>query len=419
MPKLKVVSNLLIIYVIIMLLIDVIAYPDAQNAKNNLNKLDAVIIDLNMNIDGGAISFWERVHRTYRDKVLILKINSYGGYISAADKIVSDIFEENISCYTWIPPGGYGVSAAAMIALACKGIFMGSGAVIGDAIPVPRDQKTVEYVASRFRALAEKMFGYNKDLISIAESMVRDGKTLSADEAISIGFAMRAESPSDLENILDIRVIEVAGPGFWDKLMSILSLPIITEMILVIGSILIIIEILTTGFQGYAIAGALLILLALYGISIISPDLFALTIMLIGIILIAIELYTPGFGVFGLSGIALLSIGIGYQLYLTPLNLLTETVYVVFIGLIALSFIIGFITYKAMQTTRKRRKSLEHQLMSSIGVAKTDIHETTPGVVYILGEDWTAYSVKGIIPAGSRIKVVHVDGLKLYVEKHE
>ncbi|MEM2453932.1 MAG: NfeD family protein, partial [Ignisphaera sp.] len=73
--------------------------------------------------------------------------------------------------------------------------------------------------------------------------------------------------------------------------------------------------------------------------------------------------------------------------------------------------------YKAVQTVRKKRISLEQQLLSSIGIAKTDIREENPGVVYVLNEEWTAYSVKGVIPAGSRVKIVRIDGLKLYVEK--
>ncbi|MEM4813986.1 MAG: hypothetical protein QXW24_07275, partial [Ignisphaera sp.] len=95
------------------------------------------------------------------------------------------------------------VSAASMVALACRGIFMGSGSVIGDAIPQPSDKKTVEYVAARFRSLAQRLFGNNATLVMVAESMVREGKTLTADEAISIGFARRADS-LDLEYIQNV-----------------------------------------------------------------------------------------------------------------------------------------------------------------------------------------------------------------------
>ena len=404
---------------LLVLLIGVLPILITPASLNSYNGSEAVVLDLSINIDGGALTLWERVLKSYGNKVLIIKVNSYGGYLSVADRIVSDILSKGIECYVWIPPGGYAVSAAAMISLACRGIYMGSASVIGNAIPSPSDQKTAEYVASRFKSLAERMFNYNKSLVEVAEAMVREGKTLTAEEAVALGFARRAESLNELERILGINVVGIVGPSPWDRLVSILSLPVVTGILLVAGAILIIVEILTTGFQGYAIAGALLIALALYGMNIITPDIFALVLMLAGVVLLAIEMYTPGFGIFGLSGIALLAIGTGYQLYLTPPHLLSEPVYAVLAGLLSITGLVCFVAYKALQTSRRRRPSLEQQLLASTGIAKTDIGEVNPGVVYVLGEEWTAYSVKGTIPAGSKVKVVRVEGLKLYVEKLE
>jgi membrane-bound serine protease (ClpP class) len=383
------------------------------------NERKAVLIDLSINVDGGALHLWNRASRYARDYVLILKINSYGGYLNVADRIVSDIIENNIECYTWIPPGGYAVSAAAMISLACNSVFMGSSAVIGDAIPSPSDPKTVEYVASRFRALAEKMFKGNENLTKIAEFMVREGRTLTTEEAVGIGFASKAETLTDLEKMLNVLVVETVSPGSWDRFVSLISLPLISEILLTAGVLLIVIEVLTTGFQGYAIAGILLIALALYGMNIISPNIFALILMLTGLILLAIEIYTPGFGAFGLSGIVLIAIGVGYQFYVTPPQLVSEPVYTILGGIATLMIFMGFIALKGAEAVRKKRVSKEELLLGSIGIAKTDIYETTPGVVYVLNEDWTAYSVKNVIPSGSKVRIVRVEGLKLYVEKVE
>jgi membrane-bound serine protease (ClpP class) len=383
------------------------------------SKQEAVLIDFSINVDGGALHLWNRALKHGENYVFILKINSYGGYLSVADRIVSDIVENNLECYTWIPPGGYAVSAAAMISLACKRIFMGSGSVIGDAIPSPPDPKTVEYVASRFKALAERMFGRNENLTKVAELMVREGKTLTSEEAVSIGFASKAETLNDLENMLNISITKTLTPDIWDRFVSLISLPLISEILLTAGILLIIVEVLTTGFQGYAIAGILLIALALYGMNIISPNIFALILMLSGLTLLAVEIYTPGFGVFGLSGVVLLAIGVGYQLYLTPPHIVSEPVYAVLGGLACLMAFAGFIAIKGAEAMRKKRVSIEQLLVGSIGIAKTDIHETIPGVVYVLNEDWTAYSIKDVIPAGSRVRVVRIEGLKLYVEKVE
>ena len=68
---------------------------------------------------------------------------------------------------------------------------------------------------------------------------------------------------------------------------------------------------------------------------------------------------------------------------------------------------------------RMKRREIVEEVVSSIGIAKTDIGETQPGVVYVAGEDWTALSVRGSIPQGSKVRVVRVEGLRLYVEKLE
>jgi len=380
---------------------------------------EAVLVDFSMTVDGGALTFFQRVLNEVGNRIIILRINSYGGYLTIADEIVNMIIDGNVTCYAWIPPGGYAVSAASMIALACRGIFMGSGAVIGDAIPAPYDKKIVEYVAARFRSLAQRLFSNNETLASIAEAMVREGKTLTTDEAISIGFAKKANSINDVEKFIGASITSRLEPSLWDRLVSVASLPIISAVFLVAGAILIVAEILTTGFQGYAIAGAILIAIALSSMRLIPPDIVALTLLLSGVVLIAIEMFTPGFGVFGVGGAVLLVAGAAYQLYLVPPQLRTQLVYTVVGGIAVLSSVMVFIAYKAVEVSRMRRPSIEQQLLSSIGVAKTSIGELEPGVVYVLGEEWTAYSVKGSIPAGSKVRVVRVDGLKLYVESVE
>ncbi|MEM4757363.1 MAG: hypothetical protein QW254_04920, partial [Desulfurococcaceae archaeon] len=111
--------------------------------------LTCSVVDLEMNIDGGAVIFIERAISQYGDGAIVFKINSYGGYLAAADKIISMIMEKNITCFVWIPPGGYAISAAALISLACNEIYMGPGSVIGGIKPSPEDVKVMEYVMAK------------------------------------------------------------------------------------------------------------------------------------------------------------------------------------------------------------------------------------------------------------------------------
>ncbi len=154
-------------------------------SASSSNKRCAILSKIDTQIDGGAFELVKRavsVAKT-RSRMLILEINSYGGYVAAADKIVEEILHSGITCYSWIPPGGKAASAAAMVALACERIYMAPGSSIGAAIPISRNEKTVQYVASRFEALAERMFDGNEALIKIAISMVTKGTALSFEQA--------------------------------------------------------------------------------------------------------------------------------------------------------------------------------------------------------------------------------------------
>ncbi|MGB9816320.1 MAG: NfeD family protein [Desulfurococcaceae archaeon] len=389
---------------------------DTFSAENNVVR-EAILLELNLNIDGGAVSFVESIVKSNPGRVYVLEIDSYGGYLSAADRIVYTIENSGSYCVAWIPPSGYAVSAAALIALSCKEVYMAQGAVIGGMKPSPEDPKTIEYVKARARSMLEKQG--KKNLTWIVDELVDKAKSYSSDEATSIGLA---KSASDLSSVLEAENLALTSrvaPSLWDKLLSVISHPLVSELLLFAGVLLILVEIFTTGFQGYGLAGALMIVFALYGLTLLPVEILNLALIIAGAVLIIVELFTPGFGVFGLSGIILSIIGFVLTFMNIPSETLTGLIYVVVGGLSSVTGLLVFIGYKAAKAMKMRRASIREQLIGSIGYAKTEISETFPGTVYVLNEDWTAYSVKGRIPIGSKVRVVKVEGLKLYVEKIE
>jgi len=378
---------------------------------------EAVLVVLEMNIDGGAVSFVESTINSNRGRVVVLQINSYGGYLSAADRIISLMEQSGAVCIAWIPPGGYAISAAALVSLSCREIYMAPGSVIGGVKPSPEDPKVIEYVRARVRSLLEKQGKSN--ITWIADRLVNEAKTYTATEAGVIGLAIPA---TDLLELLEREGLELKArvePSLWDRLLSVLSNPLIFQILLFAEVILILAEIFTVGFQGYGIAGVLMIIFALYGMVLLPVEILHVALILSGAVLIAIELLTPGFGVFGIAGTVLTAIGFTLTSISIPREAVTGLVITVASGLASLTGLFLFIAIKAAKAMKIRRVELRERLAGSIGYAKTDIGETNPGTVYVLNEDWTAYSIKGTIAAGSRVRVIRVEGLKIYVEKLE
>ena len=222
----------------ILILVVILSLPEAVSYPQETTDTPTVLIDLDIEISGGAVELVARALRVVERtnaKALILKINSYGGYLGATDIIVKRLIESNVTCYAWIPPGGKAVSAASLIALACHRIYMGEGASIGAAMPYPADEKVMNYVASRFRSLAERQFHKNKTLVEIAEKFVKENLVLTAEEAYKVGFAYKANTLLTILNENNLYIVEEVKPSYWEQIVSLISSPLIAPIMLAIG----------------------------------------------------------------------------------------------------------------------------------------------------------------------------------------
>ncbi len=377
-----------------------------------------VMVEVVDTVDGGTVSLVRRaVERVPPGGLLVLYINSYGGYLASADSIAEILVSRNLECVVYVPPGGKALSAAALISIACGRIYMAPGSVIGAAKPYPDDPKTVNYVASRFKSLASRVFK-NETVVGVVVRFVTDSLSLTDTEAEELGIARRVSSLDELlDDLKAPRPAEVFSKDIWDRILSIISDPLIYSIALTIGTFLIIAEVLVTGFQGYVIAGVLLLAAALYGMSLIPPDILVLALMVSSAILVLVEFLNPGIQGFGIAGMVLLALGIYMVLRGRPVPIGESVVVGVATALGVLGVFFGFIIYKATQAARLRKPRLVDVLLGAEGIAKTDIKPSTPGVVHVLGEDWSAYSLSGEIPAGSKVVVKEVRGLFLYVER--
>jgi len=349
--------------------------------------------------------------------VVILVINSYGGYLYYADKIIEAVRERAGGCIAWVDSGYKAVSAAAYIALSCKRIYMGPGSVLGGVKPSPFDEKVVSYVENRLLSFLAEKVNVTDQIRDIVHRMVYNGESFTVDELAELGLVIKANSLSEVYEMEGVRNVKaIYKPGLIESILSTITNPTISTLLVLMGGLLILIEIFTTGFQGYAIPGIVMLVLGLYGLYLFPPDLVVLTFLVMGVVLLGIEMFTPGFGLMGISGIILLLIGVIAGVMRTPPEARTASLYAGLIGILAFSGFMLFVLYKAIEAARMKKPSLSEKLIGQIGVVKSTVSESNPGTVYVLNEDWTAYSVKGVLEPGRRVRVVKVDGLKLYVE---
>ena len=248
---------------------------------------------------------------------VILDMDTPGGRVDAAERIADAIADAEIPVYTYVNRRAF--SAGALIALATNRIYMRPGSVIGAATPVDgsgtkASEKIVSAMRSEMRALAEAR-GLDP---TVAEAMVdesieiagvvAEGKllTLTTEEAIAVGYA---EQVDDLAALLEIvgasgaEVIETSV-NWAERIVRLLSHPVISPFLLSLGFLGLLIEIKTPGL-GLAGAAGLLSLSLFFGSHLIIglAGMEELLIIGAGAVLVAVEIFViPGFGLFGVLG---------------------------------------------------------------------------------------------------------------------
>src|SRR5690606_22803143 len=249
----------------------------------------------------------------------VLEIETPGGRVDAAQRIVNAVSDSEVPVYAFINRRAF--SAGAMVALAARGIYMRPGSMMGAATPVTGEgekapEKIVSAMRSEMRALAESR-GLDPRVAEAVvdeavgvEGLVEPGKllTLTTEEAVRIGYAAEtADWETLLEDLGLASATTVAAEVNWaEGVVRFLTHPLVSPLLLSLGFLGLLIEIKTPTFGLAGLAGAVS-LAAFFG----SHYLVGLAgweeliLLGIGVVLLGVELFVvPGFGVFGIGGIA-------------------------------------------------------------------------------------------------------------------
>jgi len=398
-------------------------------------------------IELGLAPFVERSIREAEHagaRAVILDIETPGGRVDAAQRIVNAISEAEVPVYAFVNRRAY--SAGALIALATDGIYMVPGAVIGAATPVDGEgdkapEKIVSAMRSEMRALAEAK-GLDP---RIAEAMVDEdieipgiiekGKllTMTAEEAVRVGYATQVAGWDGLLETLDLAAVEVhATETNWaEAVVRFLTHPMVAPLLLSLGFLGLIIEFKTPAFGAAGILGGLCLALFFgshYIIGLAGSE--ELILLAAGLVLLGIEIFiVPGFGLFGLTGIVAVLASIYFSLvghlatgidYSNAAAMLTAVIVIVLVSAWALARTLprsGRLSRSGIMldeaTTREAgylSTTVRSELVGKIGVALTDLRPVGTGEFGDERHDIVAED--GRIPRGTRIRIVRSEGYR-------
>ena len=322
------------------------------------------------------------------------------------------------------PQGSASWSAGTFILIGTHIAAMADNTIIGSAQPVEisfegtrtiNDSKTINALVARLQERAD-IYGRNKTIVG---EFITKNLNLNETQALEYGVIEFVSDSIDhlLDNIDGTIINTSAGnitlhtknaeqilysPSFKIQVLKLISNPILTSLLLVLGIISLIIGIQSPGF-GAEVFGVIAILLSLIG-SGFSVSTLGIFFIAIGCLLLIIELFViPGFGVVGIGGVICLIMG---AIFLIPTYSTREwlismewtntalVIVLVIIGLLAVFFV--FLLYKILQIRRKKTR-----VGTFIGEKAKTIDRITPdkpGYIRFKGEYWQAKSDTTIEP---------------------
>lgn len=373
-------------------------------------------------------------------EALVLQLNTPGGEVNLTLRLVSLLRESPVPVVVYVAPrGAIAGSAGTLVTLAGHLAIMAPETAIGAASPVggqgeelPQtlSQKVKEILKAQVRSLAERR---GPEAVRLAEAAVESAKAVSASEALAAGLIDGiAGSPEELLRLLDGRPVVVRGQArtlrtqgapivplpmnIVEEILHRLVNPNIALILLAIGIQAILIELSNPGGWVAGFIGAVCLLLAAYGIGVLPVNWLGLLLIAIAIVLLILDVKAPTHGALTAAGTATFIAGalvLFAPVTRSPFPPLSPWV-AGGTGL-AMAGFFGFIVAKALQAQRRPSVMGAEALIGRVGEARTDLQPV--GMVHVAGELWTAQSEEGMIPAGTPIQVVGIEGLRLRVRR--
>jgi membrane-bound serine protease (ClpP class) len=375
----------------------------------------------------------------YKAEGLIILLDTPGGMDTAMRDIAKSILNAPLPVIVFVyPSGARAASAGVIITTAAHIAAMAPGTNIGAAHPVAigiggagNVDKTmsdkIENDAAAYARSIAKTKGRSEEWV---EKAVRKSESITAEEALKLNVIDFVAS--DIEKLLaaiDGKEVVVAGNkkklntknavtndkkmGTREGILSTISDPNISYILLLIGLAGLYFELSTPGAILPGVIGGISLLLAFFGLSTLSVNYAGILLIIFGVILFIAEIKIMSHGMLTVGGIISLIMG-SLLLFDSPEPALRISFQVLIPAVVVASgFFIVIILLAVKAQLRKHFTGAEAMVDAEAEVVK-DIDKE--GEVFIMGEYWTAKSDKPV-PKGSKVKVVRVEGLKLIVEE--
>jgi len=392
--------------------------------------VDGVVHPITVEIINHAIEQAQAEHAV----VLLIRLNTPGGLLDATRQIIQQLSASPIPVVTYVTPSGARAASAGFFLLEAGDIAaMSPGTNTGAASPVligqQMDPVMREKVENDAAALLRSMTSRRGRNSQLAEDAVRKAKAFTEKEALDQKLIdLIASDEQQLFKLLDGReitrwdgrkqVLHVAGATVTEvretvreRLIGAIADPNIGFILLVLGALGIYVEFSSPGLIFPGVAGAILVLLALSALTILPINWVGVALLALAVALFVLEAKFTSHGILGIG--ATVSMVLGAMLLINgppEIRIHFTTAVAVAVPFAAITM---FLVSIVMQARRNKVVTGASGMIGEEGITRTGLDPE--GQILVRGEIWDALA-SAHVPAGARVRVKGMAGLKLLVE---
>jgi len=374
-----------------------------------------------------------RAASDHYDAAVIL-LDTPGGLSTSMKTIYNAELNAKLPVIVYVSPNGArAASAGVWVSEAADVLAMAPTTNIGSSTPIDSSgqnlgsdlrRKVINDAVASLTALAATHHRNTK----WPEKAVRVASNLTAQQALNIhvidliaptlpvllkrldGYRTKdAQRPFTLH--LAGAQIDTVKPGFVTRFLNTILDPNLISILFLLGIVGLIFEVLHPGVVLPGALGAVSLIIALYGFSILNPSWGGVALILLGVALLVIDLHAMTHGALTVGGLVALLFGLALLYQNQPAGYHVNTWLIVGIG----GAIGAFWTFALGKGFAARRQPI--RVGPQMIVGKTG-EVRAPGLVFVNGELWKAHAEDDseLVP-GEHVEVEAVQGLELTVKR--
>src|SRR5712664_140251 len=379
-----------------------------------------------------------------RAALVLITMDTPGGLSDSMKDMIQHILVSPVPVAVYVSPSGArGASAGFYILLSADIAAMAPGTHAGAASPIIAIGGFPQQIDEVFRrkinqdamAFLRSFTERRKRNPELAEKAITESKAFTEKEALDGKMIdLIVSTPEDLLRQLDGRTITrfdgaqmtltlknpVRAPfelSARQKFLARIVEPDVFFVLLILGVLGLYTEFTHPGVIAPGVIGGICLILALYAMHFLPVNLAGLFLIALALAFFILEAKAPSHGVLAFGGVVSMFLGAIF-LIRSPLTSGGVSIGVALAGTVPFAVLAVVLMRLVLRSRQWKTATGKEEKIGSRGVAIGPLAAGAEGMVRVHGELWKAESSKPV-QEGEMVRILRVEGLKLYVEPAE